>query len=101
MQLQPIARIAERFLGEIDVRGVAGRARLNLRLAVSLTGWRIHVRHIVRSAAWLRLAAAQREDRPVTGRAVARTLKGLRIMVSGLPALLPIGLTRGIARTTP
>jgi transcription antitermination factor NusA-like protein len=101
MQLQPVARIADVLLGEIDVAGVAGRARLNLRLAAVLIGWRIHLRHIARSAAWLKLVAARREEKPVNGRAVSRVAKGVRISVYGLSALLPIGLTRGIARTTP
>ena len=46
-------RRAEVLLGEIDFRGVRGWQSMNLLLASSVTGWRIRVKRIVRSAPWL------------------------------------------------
>jgi hypothetical protein len=99
--LSPITRVANVLLGDIDIGGVRGRRGINLQLASSLTGWRIRLREIGRSAAWKALEVAQSEHRSLTATVQTRVSKGLVVTVYGLSGLLPTGQVRGVHRNTP
>jgi transcription antitermination factor NusA-like protein len=95
MLLLPGIGHARVLLGEIDVRGIAGWRALNAVLASALTGWRIRLEPVVGSVAWQRLHAAMVAQRSVVGTVVGPVIRGLRIDVLGLSALLsgaqPVG----------
>jgi transcription antitermination factor NusA-like protein len=101
VDLQAAARLANVLLGDIDVRGVRGKRGVNLLLASALTGWRIRLREISRSAAWKSLERAMTSHRTVPSTVQARVPKGLAVTMSGLNALLPTGQVRGIRKQTP
>jgi transcription antitermination factor NusA-like protein len=101
VELSPTTRLANVLLGDIDVRGARGWHGTNLMLASTLTGWRIRLREISRSAAWKALELARQERRSVPVMVVARVSKGLAVQVYGLNGLLPIGQVRGVRRHTP
>ena len=65
MQLLPGIRHAHVFLGEIDLRGIAGWRNLNVVLASSLTGWRIRLLPVSQTTMWRRLEAARRDGTTV------------------------------------
>jgi transcription antitermination factor NusA-like protein len=84
MLLLPPIQHAHVFLGEIDLRGIAGWRNLNVILASSLTGWRIRLLPIAQTAAWQRLRAAY-----TSGAAVPASVIGPReVEVYGLYARL-------------
>jgi transcription antitermination factor NusA-like protein len=84
MLLVPAIQHAHVFLGEIDLRGIAGWRNLNVILASSLTGWRVRLLPIAQTAAWRRLRAAL-----TSGAAVPATVVGPReVEVYGLYARL-------------
>ena len=88
MLLLPAIGHARVLLGEIDVRGIAGWRGLNTLLASAVTGWRIRLEPVTATAAWRRLQAAMRARRPVIGRVVGRTERGVRLEMLGLYAVL-------------
>jgi hypothetical protein len=94
-------RRAEVLLGEIDFRGVRGWQSMNLLLASSVTGWRIRVKRIVRSAPWLALETARKQHLHVPADVIALLPKGLSVEVYGLHALVPTGQVQGVRRSTP
>ena len=49
IELSPATRLGNALLGDIDVRGVRGRRRIN-RLVSALTEWRIRLCEIARSS---------------------------------------------------
>lgn len=59
------------FLGEIDLRGMAGWRNLNVILASQLTGWRIRLLPIAQTAAWQRLERARLAGTAVPASVVA------------------------------
>jgi transcription antitermination factor NusA-like protein len=97
----PGTRRAEVLLGEIDFRGVRGWQSMNLLLASSVTGWRIRLKRIARSAAWQALETARQQHRHVPADVVALLPKGLSVEVYGLHALVPTGQVQGVRRSTP
>jgi transcription antitermination factor NusA-like protein len=101
IELSPTTRLANVLLGDIDVQGARGRRGINLLLASALTGWRIRLREMTRSAAWKAIEAAQAEHRSVPAVVQLRVSKGLAVSIYGLNGLLPIGQVRGIKRNTP
>ncbi len=70
-------------------------------LASELTSWRMRVKQIARSRNWHGLEMALADERPVRAQVVGRALKGLRVQVHGLNALLPFGQLRNVKRATP
>lgn len=95
------ARRADVLLGEIDYRGVRGWQSINLLLASAVTGWRIRLKRIARSAAWQALDIARKQQRHVLAEVIGRLPKGLSVEVYGLHALLPTGQVQGVRRSTP
>jgi transcription antitermination factor NusA-like protein len=85
MLLLPAIRHAHVFLGEIDLRGIAGWRNLNVVLASTLTGWRIRLLPIAQTAAWKRLQQACAEGSTLTGTMVEPNL----VEIFGLYARLP------------
>ncbi|MCA1647243.1 MAG: hypothetical protein LC797_17905 [Chloroflexi bacterium] len=75
------------LLGEIDVRGIAGWRGLNTVLASALTGWRIRLEPVARTAAWRRLHAAMLARRAITASVIGPRERGLRVEVLGLYAV--------------
>jgi hypothetical protein len=88
MLLLPWLRHARVFLGQIDLRGIAGWRGVNAILASALTGWRIRLEPVASTPAWSRLRSAMLARRPVVATVVARTERGYRVDVGGLFALL-------------
>jgi transcription antitermination factor NusA-like protein len=88
MLLLPGIGHARVWLGEIDLRGIAGWRGLNALLASALTGWRIRLEPVAATFAWRRLQAAMVARRPVRGTVVGRTERGVRVEVLGLYAVL-------------
>jgi transcription antitermination factor NusA-like protein len=86
--LLPGLRHARVLLGEIDVRGIAGWRGLNTILASALTGWRIRLEPVSRTAAWARLHMAMLARRTVPATVVDSTPRGLRVEIHGLFAVL-------------
>jgi transcription antitermination factor NusA-like protein len=84
MVLLPGIGHARVFLGEIDLRGIAGWRGLNALLASALTGWRIRLEPVAATVAWRRLQAAMQAHRTVIGSVIGRTDRGLRVEVLGL-----------------
>jgi transcription antitermination factor NusA-like protein len=84
MLLLPGIGHARVFLGEIDLRGIAGWRGLNSMLASALTGWRIRLEPVAATLAWRRLEAAMHAHRTVLGAVIGRTDRGLRVEVLGL-----------------
>jgi hypothetical protein len=101
IELSSSDRRATVLLGAIDVRGARGRQGINVMLASALTGWRIKLREIARTAAWNVLEVARAQGRSVPATVNARVAKGLAVMIYGLHGLLPIGQLVGVRLSTP
>jgi N utilization substance protein A len=75
IEVSAARRLANVWLGDIDVRGTRGWHGTNLLLASALTGWRIRLREIVKAPAWQALERAgqsARDDHPGQDRARGR-----------------------------
>lgn len=101
IELWPSTRLANVFLGDIDVRGARGGHGVNLLLASALTEWRLRLREIARSPAWRALEIARQERRSVPATVQRRAPKGLAVAIYGLNGFLPTGQVQGVRRNTP
>jgi transcription antitermination factor NusA-like protein len=91
MVLFPSIKHARVFLGEVDLRGIAGWRNINVVLASGLTGWRIRLLPIAETGAWRRLQLAQQ-----TGTALLAS-----VVQPGRVELLGLGLYATLRRRTP
>ncbi|GAC1325882.1 MAG: hypothetical protein NVSMB2_24680 [Chloroflexota bacterium] len=76
------------LLGDIDMRGLAGWRGINVILASALTGWRIRLDSVARTAAWAFLSNAAQTHRPLEGTVVGRGDRGIRVEAHGLYAIV-------------